>query len=62
MGCDSTICMNILSYRCNCYTGLIQCFGVTSGIHSAPDGMVTIPQFSRMSFILYSSEQNEWWH
>jgi len=27
MGHDSKICMNILSYRCNCYTALVQCFG-----------------------------------
>ena len=43
MGRDSKICMNILSCRCNCYTGLIQCFGVTSGIHSVSDGMVKMP-------------------
>jgi len=40
---ESKIGMNISSYRCDCNTALIQCFGVTSGVHSAPDGIVTIP-------------------
>lgn len=55
------ICMNILSYRCDCNTALIQCFAVTSGVHSLPHGIVTIQyhdSFVRVSFCTAANKRS----